>query len=305
MGFAVRTLDAAMAPDWGDVLPVHSHVDGPIGALSLLRRSLLFAEMSEICYLPRAEAGRLAFRIGFPEVRYYDRDGAQAYIFGNDDDRVIVCRGTEPNDWNDIKADLDLATVIAETAGRVHRGFKREVDDLWPRLEQALKSNTRPVWITGHSLGGAMATICASRCQISYIDSNPRALYTYGSPRVGNGRYVNYVQYEAFRWVNNNDIVTRVPPWWLGYRHKGQEVYLNADGEIAKLTPWQRIKDRWRGFVRGLKLREFDHFTDHSITRYVEYILRAVNREEPMEKHTLSFQRAELAEIAPPLRRAA
>ena len=154
--------------------------------------------------------------MGFPEIRYYDRDGAQAYIFGNDDDRVIVCRGTEPNDWNDIKADLDLATVIAETAGRVHRGFKREVDDLWPRLEQALVNNTRPLWFTGHSLGGAMATICAGRCQLSYIQSNPRALYTYGSPRVGNRRYVNYVHIEAYRWVNNNDIVTRVPPCVAG-----------------------------------------------------------------------------------------
>ena len=103
---------------------------------------------------------------------------------------MIVCRGTEPNDWNDIRADLDLALVIAETAGRVHRGFKREVDDLWPRLEQALVNNTQPLWFTGHSLGGAMATICASRCKLSYIQSNPRALYTFGSPRVGNRRYV-------------------------------------------------------------------------------------------------------------------
>ncbi len=290
MGFAVRSLEAAMAPDWLDCLPVHSRVAGPIEGLSFLRRSLLFGELSEICYLSRAEAGRLAFRIGFPEIRYYDHDGAQAYIFGNDDDRVIVCRGTEPNDWNDIKADLDLATVIAETAGRVHRGFKREVDDLWPRLEQALVNNTRPVWFTGHSLGGAMATICAHRCQISHIASNPRALYTFGSPRVGNRRYVDYVQHEAYRWVNNNDIVTRVPPWWFGYRHKGQEVYLNAYGQIRELTGWQRLKDRWRGFVSGLKLGELDQFTDHSITRYVEYILRAVKEEESAGRAILPFE---------------
>ena len=183
MGFAVRTLDAAdrrpIGATWCRCIRTST---GPIESLSFLRRSLLFAELSQICYLSRAEAGRLAFRIGFPEIRYYDRDGAQAYIFGNDDDRVIVCRGTEPNDWNDIRADLDLATVIAETAGRVHRGFKREVDDLWPRLEQALVNNTRPLWFAGHSLGGAMATICASRCKLSYIKSNPRALYTLRQP---------------------------------------------------------------------------------------------------------------------------
>jgi triacylglycerol lipase len=302
MGFAVRSLDAAMAPDWGDVVPFCSRVGGPIDELSFLRRSLLFAELSAICYLSRAEAGRLAYRVGFPEIRYYDRDGAQAYIFGNDDDRVVVCRGTEPNDWNDIRADLDLAKVVAETAGRVHRGFKREVDELWPRLEQALVNNRLPVWFTGHSLGGAMATICASRCKLSYIESNPRSLYTFGSPRVGNGRYVNHVHYEAYRWVNNNDLVARVPPWWLGYRHKGQEVYLNAYGEIRRLTAWQRTKDRWRGFVGGLKKWEFDALTDHSIMRYIEYIQRAVEDEESV---TRMFAPLGRRVIARPLQQAA
>jgi triacylglycerol lipase len=260
--------------------PVHSLLDGPIESLSFLRRSLLFAELSNLSYLSRAEAGLLAYDIGFPEIRFYDRDGAQAYIFANADDAVVTCRGTEPHDWNDVRADLDLATVVAETVGWVHRGFKREVDDLWPRLEQALVNNTRTLWFTGHSLGGAMAAICAGRCKLSYIRSNPRALYTFGSPRIGNRRYVNYVQMEAYRWVNNNDIVARVPPPWIGYRHKGQEVYLNAYGKIRRLTPWQRVKDRWRGFVRGLRERRFDHFADHSVGQYVQHILSAVEEEE-------------------------
>jgi triacylglycerol lipase len=168
-------------------------------------------------------------------------------------------------------------------------------------LEQALLNNTRPLWFAGHSLGGAMATICASRCQLSFIKSNPRALFTYGSPRVGNRRYVSYVSYEAYRWVNNNDVVARVPPWWLGFRHKGQEVYLNAYGEIRQLTAWQRVKDRWRGFIGGLKKREFDAFTDHSITRYVEYILRAVEEEESVTRMLVPVKRPKVA----PLRRAA
>jgi triacylglycerol lipase len=259
---------------------VYSQLDGPIESLNILRRSLLFAELSQLSYLSRCEAGILANRIGFPEIRYYDNDGAQAYIFANDDDAVVTCRGTQPDDWNDIKADLDLKTAMAETAGWVHRGFKREVDDLWPRLEQALVNNSRPLWFTGHSLGAAMASICAGRCKLSYIRSNPRALFTYGSPRVGNRRYVNYVQLETYRWVNNNDIVTRVPPAWLGYRHKGQEVYLNAYGKIRRLTHWQRMKDRWRGLLKGLRNGRFDPFNDHSIIEYVAHIRAAVEEEE-------------------------
>jgi triacylglycerol lipase len=162
----------------------------------------------------------------------------------------------------------------------VHGGFKREVDDLWPRLEQALLTNTRTLWFTGHSLGGAMAAICAGRCTLSRIRSNPRGLYTFGSPRIGNRRYVNYVNMEAYRWVNNNDIVARLPPAWLGYRHKGQEIYLNAYGNIRRVTGWQRVKDRWRGFVRGLREGSFDHFADHSIAHYIEHIRRAAEEEE-------------------------
>ncbi|HVT29987.1 MAG TPA: lipase family protein [Lacipirellulaceae bacterium] len=259
---------------------VYSSLDGPIESLSMLRRSLLFAELANLSYLSRAEAGLLANRIGFPEIRFYDREGAQAYIFANDDDTVVTCRGTEPNDWNDVKADLDLGMAMAETVGWVHRGFKHEVDDLWPRLEQALVNNTRTLWFSGHSLGGAMAAICAGRCRLSYIRSNPRALFTFGSPRVGSRRYVNYVQIETYRWVNNNDIVPRVPPAWLGFRHKGQEVYLNAYGKIRELTGWQRLKDRWRGFVRGLEEGRIDFFTDHSIRRYIEHIRGAVEQEE-------------------------
>ncbi len=265
---------------------VHSSLAGPIESLSFLRRSLLFAELSNISYLSRAKAGRLAYQMGFPEIRFYDRDGAQAYIFANKDDAVVTCRGTEPHDWNDVRADLDLATVVAETVGWVHRGFKREVDDLWPRLEQALVNNTRTLWFAGHSMGGAMAAICAGRCRLSYIRPNPRALFTYGSPRIGSGRYVNYVQMEAYRWVNNNDIVPRVPPGWLGFRHKGQEIYLNAYGQIRRLCYWQRTKDRWRGFLRGLGERRFDHFFDHSIGEYVKHIWDAVQEEGMIIPHS-------------------
>jgi triacylglycerol lipase len=85
---------------------------------------------------------------------------------------------------------------------------------------------------------------------------------------------------EAYRWVNNNDIIARLPPAWLGFRHKGQEIYLNAYGQIRRHTPWQRVKDRWRGFLGGLREGSFDHFADHAIGRYIEYIRAAVADEE-------------------------
>lgn len=240
--------------------------------LKPLARSLLFAELSMIAYLPEEEVRKAADILNFHTVIFYDKDGSQAYSFINHSDHIIACRGTEPTEWNDVKADLDAATAVAETIGRVHRGFKREVDDIWPALEKQLQSNDKDLWFTGHSLGGAMATICAGRCTLSHIKSNPEQIYTYGSPRVGDKRYINFVKIDHIRWVNNNDIVARVPPAWLGYRHTGQEHYLNSQGKLSSLNLIQRRKDAWDGFIRGLKNRKVDHFEDHIIDRYVDYI---------------------------------
>ena len=146
-----------------------------------------------------------------------------------------------------------------------------------------------------------MAAICAGRCALSHIRSNPRALFTYGAPRVGSRRYVNYVQFEAYRWVNNNDIVPRLPPAWLGFRHKGQEMYLNSYGQICRLSSWQRIKDRWRGFLHGLRQRQFDHFADHSIAQYIGHIRSAVK----LEEQSVRPLRLPTAAYSEPLRRAA
>lgn len=261
-------------------------LDGPICELSFWRQALLLAELADIAYYVEPIAARLGEQIGLPTVRYLDRDGAQAYFFSNEFDTVVVCRGTEASDWNDIKADVNALMALAETVGRVHRGFKQEVDDLWPQVEEVLETNAKALWFTGHSLGGAMAAICAGRCKLSQIESEPAGLHTFGSPRVGNKRYVNYVDLPHFRWVNNNDIVTRVPPPWLGYRHTGKEMYLNANGKLRRLSGWQRTKDRLRGFLRGARNWRIDHFTDHLQINYINYIADIVAANEAGEDVT-------------------
>jgi len=80
---------------------------------------------------------------------------------------------------------------------------------------------------------------------------------------------------EHYRWVNNNDLVTHVPPAWAGYRHTGKEMYINAYGRVRPVTGWQRTKDRLRGLYMGLKEGSIDSFSDHSMSRYIEYIQRA------------------------------
>jgi triacylglycerol lipase len=275
-----KELSERVIADAGEVaFVVHSEVVGPIRDMTFLQRALLFAELSMIAYNDPAETRRAAKLAGFTKTTFYDHTGTQAYQFSNRWDRVIACRGTEPNEWNDIHADANAATVVAETVGKVHRGFKREVDDLWPMLEETIVSGKKPLWFCGHSLGGAMATICSSRCFLSHIDPNPEQLYTYGSPRVGDNTYINHVKMEHFRFVNNNDIVTRVPPLLFGYRHGGSEIYINRKGYIRKLGQLMKRRDRFKGFIDGLLKGKIDHFQDHSIHNYIDALQRAVETE--------------------------
>ncbi len=235
------------------------------------QRSLLFARLSSLAYGELKTVKKEAKKLGFTEVEFYELDGAQAYRFMNKHDIVIACRGTQPNEFNDLKADLKAAPVMAETVGRVHRGFKAEVDELWPMVKEDLLrvGKTRKGWFTGHSLGAAMATIMASRCEDDPEAPNIEELYTYGSPRVGWRSFVDSLNCTHHRWVNNNDIVTRVPLAIMGYRHDGTEHYMNAYGNVRKHTGWQRVKDRWRGMWMGLKNGSIDNFSDHSMVNYI------------------------------------
>ena len=182
--------------------------------LPMYERALLFARLSKYAYYSTKQATSQAKKLGFTTTKFYDKLGAQAYLFKNKTDLVIACRGTQPTQYSDIEADLKAYPVVAETVSRVHHGFKAEVDDLWPMIIEDLQRKTNAkltVWFTGHSLGAAMATIMASRCYHKEGIPNPFELYTYGSPRVGWQKYCVSLGIRHIRWVNNNDIVARVP----------------------------------------------------------------------------------------------
>lgn len=246
-----------------------------ISDMDLKERSLLFARLSQIAYKDKKAATKEAKALGFTKTKFYDRDGAQAYRFENKADIVVACRGTEPTEFQDIVADLRAAPVKSESVSRVHKGFQNEVNDLWPMvLADLIVTNTlkTKLWFTGHSLGAAMATIMSSRCYYEKALPNPEELYTYGSPRAGWPGFVDTMMTSHQRWVNNNDIVTTVPPWWLGYKHDGTQRYLNAYGKVRNPGPWQKFKDKMRGMWMGIRAGKIDSFSDHSIDEYVKHL---------------------------------
>ena len=170
-----------------------------------------------------------------PEAILFDRDGTQVYCWIDNNIACVAFRGTEPTAWSDIKADLKIRKVKVPT-GFVHRGFKDALDEVWEDVAKWLtEAKRQDVFFTGHSLGGALATLAASRWNT--IDTH---LYTYGSPRVGGRKFIkSFLSSNRYRFRNNNDIVTRVPFEILGYKHVsgdgGKFIYFDPDGNVDRV----------------------------------------------------------------------
>ena len=207
---------------------------------------------------------------GYEKFKWFDRGSTQCFVaWDKQTNTVIICfRGTEPDQLSDILADLRAWPKRAQERGRVHSGFANALNLVYSEIVEYLDAQQFDddcrIMCTGHSLGAALATIMASR-----LDANE--LYTFGSPRVGDRHFVKEMSTDKikhYRFVNNNDIVTRVPPPLL-YRHHGELVYINHYGNVRKMTAWQRIKDQWRGRLAAWKKREFfDGARDHSMDLY-------------------------------------
>jgi triacylglycerol lipase len=254
------------------------HPKRPLSEFSWLEKSLVMAELSRLAYGPPEQIPSVVYEAGIDQCDFVAQAGSEAYVFGTPYDCIIVSRGTEPTKWEDIAADAKAWTVACEI-GRVHSGFDGHVNHLWPDLENRLKENQRPVWFAGHSLGGAMAAVCAVRCKLSPIPSNPQAIFSFGAPRVGNRAYASFLKVKHYRWVNNNDVVPRTPPRLLGYHHMGREIYVNRKGKISRIHNWLRFHDRFRGFMQGLAKWKIDYLSDHSMKEYVN-IIRTLYKSE-------------------------
>jgi triacylglycerol lipase len=152
---------------------------------------------------------------------------------------VIAFRGSEVTEdyLQDAKFEFtELVWSRGEAPVKVHRGFLEDFEALNVQLVVALKTifakrGPQPLFLTGHSLGAAIATLCA--LEFARQKFAIYGVYTFGGPRVGNAAFAEiYADNPAllgkytFRVVNENDLVPRMPPWINGYRHVGQNIFL-------------------------------------------------------------------------------
>ena len=229
--------------------------------------TFFFAALSSIAYKDEKVAMKLLEPLGM-KVTFYQQEGAECYVLEDRKKIFVVFRGTEAKSWNDIKADLSFRKTWHRGYGRVHRGFMQEVWKLYDHLANHVFGTNKQVYVSGHSLGGAMAVLYAQACR----PRNPPMVYTYGAPKAGTREFAR--NYELFhcRVVNNNDAVPRVPPTLLWFKHTGWLKYINHYGYIRECTRWQRIKDMFRGHIAAVrKFQFFDSLRDHAIANYVHY----------------------------------
>mmetsp|Transcript_41813 Transcript_41813/g.65409 ORF Transcript_41813/g.65409 Transcript_41813/m.65409 type:complete len:447 (-) Transcript_41813:200-1540(-) len=201
----------------------------------------------------------------------------EAYLFEDNDNLVVAVRGTDDlADWAEnlklgFKKGDPCCESCHETHGRVHAGFKRHLDALWDQISSAVSSGPRQgkrLWVCGHSLGGAAATLAASRFT-TLLGRPVAACFTFGAPRVGNQRWASLQSFRHYRVLNKNDVVPCVPPPILGYRHCGTEWYLSRSAQVLESLPaWRRNVDQ---AIQGL-LRLGSAVGDHCPWEYARVL---------------------------------
>ncbi|WP_320171866.1 lipase family protein [Maridesulfovibrio sp.] len=186
-------------------------------------------------------------------VKSYSVGGTEAMIvkippnpeFGFAGMFVIVFRGTEPNSIADLKSDIKANLVDAPDGGRVHNGFLKAYEKVADLLNEDIKkADGLPVYITGHSLGGALALV-ATR----YLGSDSvGATYTFGGPRVGDDNFFKKIKTPVYRVVNAADGVARLP---FG---AGMSIFLS----VIRLIPLNGTK-----WISEMIRKHFEGFTHY------------------------------------------
>ncbi len=190
-----------------------------------------------------------------------EKTNTQAYLAKNSEFAVLVFRGTEENEA-DIKTDLNIRFYRSKH-GRLHRGFVEAYQEVSCKIQMAVDQlGNMPLYITGHSLGGALACIATG----VLANDNIAACYTFGSPRVGNDELDAHTKIPVYRVVNATDPITRMPFNIMGYTHVGDLRYLTADSRLLRNITFVR----WLMIVIKSLINNIASFShDHQIENYI------------------------------------
>ena len=242
------------------------------------------ARLSEQIYKPRAAVILKNLQSedkGFKRVQPYKKGNMQAAIVEHQKYIVMVFRGTdELKDWRDnTKIDSIKVEDMFEEGSHMqfHEGFYEATKEIWDDANMytdyktQFESDEKPLFLTGHSLGGAMATIVAA-----HLIKNKRpffGVYTFGQPCVVGKSSIDQFNEKCrsrfYRFSNDNDIIPRldIP----NYDHVGMSVYISQNQEIVQ-DENRRIKKYYGKFKEIIEKFGKDMIVDHRISHYVQAI---------------------------------
>lgn len=191
---------------------------------------LMCAELSRLAYTKFEDGGaplktveEALKRAGFDKWKFFAADETQGMLVENRKRHISVLafRGTEIQAMQDVLTDTNLLMGSWLGDGKVHAGFARALAAVWNEVSAAAENAWGSLLITGHSLGAALATLAATQLDTA-------ALYTFGSPRVGDFDFIASLgEVPIRRYVHCCDIVTRIPPEAFGYTHAGARRYID------------------------------------------------------------------------------
>lgn len=196
------------------------------------------AEVSTLVYSDAAYIWQRLRQAGFKQVQFIQHDGTYGFVAAHERFAIVAFRGSEI--WRreehfdiqrilaDLKTNIDIRLSDWAEGERVHSGFKAALEDVWAVLQpeiEKLQHQGLKIWLTGHSLGAALATLAADRLP------DVQGLYTFGSPRVGDEEFEAQFSVHAYRVVNGKDVVTSVPAK-DPFRHVGERIHIDAESVI-------------------------------------------------------------------------
>jgi hypothetical protein len=207
----------------------------------------------------------------------HKKSDTQGFVAIKDKSIYVVWRGSESKKDFQNDASIDKVPFINE-GEKVHIGFKycweSVVGDTYNAIDTALENlqgEATNIIVSGHSLGGAVATLYAYSIKNHYPHYNIKSL-TIGSPRVGNKVFKeNYDKsgIDTLRIVHNNDLVTHTP--YIRFYHVNYQVRLDTNGN--KLQNDGSLKSLWlylRSLFSGKTIK--DHMGDGYIQALENWI---------------------------------
>ncbi|TVL98713.1 MAG: hypothetical protein CV087_20755 [Candidatus Brocadia sp. WS118] len=214
---------------------------------------------------------------GFDGHEVFIRKQHFGIVFGNDKMVLIAFRGTnERADWWDNLNILPKRSPL----GLVHRGFMKATELFWPDLPERLSvfcNKNQGIWLSGHSLGGALAMLAATKLCVEQ-KHEIAGIYTFGQPPVGGFSFCNRFEEKFsnryFRFVNSVDIVSDTS---LFRTHAGEVRYFDTSGKLfLGEPPWKvTFLDKIRGSDRYGFLPEIKaHFQKN----YVELLKKQISK---------------------------